>query len=58
MSNMTAKKLNQEPAIRYDLNGGGPNKRMISCSNEQCDVSPKVTGENERIAVSRWERRA
>ena len=69
---MTNKKLSAAPVVRHDLkgcpfcgsapeieywHGGGPNKRMIACRNVQCDVSPNVTGENERIAVSRWERR-
>lgn len=45
------------PEMEY-WHGGGPNKRMISCRNPDCDVSPNVTGENERAAIARWERRA
>lgn len=70
---MTAEKLNELPSIRYDLkdcpfcgaspeiqywHGGGPNKRMISCANADCDVNPSVTGENERAAIAKWERRS
>lgn len=62
-----------EPVIRHDLtscpwcgasptiqpwHGGKPTKRMISCSSLDCEVSPGVTGETEREAVERWERRA
>lgn len=73
MAGMTAKKLNTPPVVRYDLkdcpfcgaspeiqfwHGGGPQKRMISCSNAECEVCPSVTGENERAAIQKWERRA
>jgi len=68
-----AERLNMEPVIRHDLtqcpfcgsspeiqfwHGGKPTKRLISCSNPECDVSPKVTGETERAAIASWERRA
>lgn len=70
---MTAKKLGMAPVVRNDLiqcpfcgaspqieywHGGGPEKRLISCSGEDCDVNPMVTGENERAAIDKWERRA
>lgn len=70
---MTVKKLNMPPVVRYDLkdcpfcgappeirhpHGGGLNKRLISCSNANCEVNPRVTGENERAAIAKWERRA
>lgn len=73
MKQIATKKLLEPPVVRYDLkdcpfcgtspemqywHGGGPNKRMISCSGDDCDVRPAVTGENEREAVTRWERRA
>lgn len=73
MAGMTAKKLNADPVMRHDLtqcpfcgaspqieywHGGGPNKRMISCSSIDCDVHPMVTGDNERSAIAKWERRA
>lgn len=70
---MSAKKLNAPPVVRHDLtvcpfcgsspeiqywHGGGPNKRMIACAGEDCDVHPMVSGNTEREAVERWERRA
>lgn len=73
MSKMTARKLNQEHVVRHDLtqcpfcgsspeiqywHGGGPNKRLISCASENCDVQPSVTGATEREAIERWQRRA
>lgn len=73
MAGMTAKKLNADPIVRYDLkdcpfcgaspqveywHGGGPNKRRIACDNAECDVNPSVTGENLREAEARWNRRA
>lgn len=72
MASMSAKKLNAPAVIRNDLaicpfcggspeieywHGGGPNKRMIACRNDDCDVNPGVTGENERAAIAKWERR-
>lgn len=69
---MSAKKMSAPPVVRHDLkgcpfcgaspeieywHGGGPNKRMIACRNEDCDASPGVTGEDERVAIMRWERR-
>ena len=73
MRAMTNKKLNAAPVVRYDLkdcpfcgtspeiqywHGGGPEKRMISCANPGCDICPSVTGETERAAIQKWERRA
>lgn len=73
MQKMTARKLNEPPVTRHDLkgcpfcgaspeiqfwHGGGADKRMISCASADCDVAPAVTGENERIAIVKWERRA
>jgi hypothetical protein len=73
MAKMSIKKMNAAPIIRHDLtqcpfcggspeieywHGGGPKKRMISCRSRNCDVSPNVTGETEREAIARWERRA
>ena len=73
MAKMSIKKLTVEPVTRYDLkgcpfcgaspeiqfwHGGGPNKRLVSCPGDECDVRPAVTGETEREAVERWERRA
>lgn len=38
--------------------GGGPLKRLISCINEDCDVSPSVTGQRPSEAIARWNHRA
>lgn len=66
-------RLSVPPKIRHDLtrcpfcgaspeiefwHGGGPQKRLISCSNVDCDICPSVTGETERSAIAKWERRA
>ncbi len=45
------------PEIEY-WHGGDPNKRMIRCWNEDCHVSPSVTGEDEKTAIWKWEQRA
>jgi len=73
MRQMSNKKLCAAPVVRHDLtqcpfcgaspeieywHGGGPNKRLIRCSSDNCDVIPSVTGETEREAIARWERRA
>lgn len=46
-----------EPTIQY-WHGGGRNKKLISCENEACQVSPSVTGETRDEAVRRWNYRA
>lgn len=73
MAQVSNKKFMEPPVVRHDLkgcpfcgaspeieywHGGRPSKRMIACRSDDCDVNPSVTGETEREAVSRWERRA
>jgi hypothetical protein len=38
--------------------GGPKTKRMVACSNEDCDVSPQVTGDTDLLARDKWNRRA
>ena len=37
--------------------GGGPDKHMVSCVDESCDLSPGVTGETKAEAIERWNNR-
>lgn len=37
--------------------GGGPKKRMISCANETCRVSPMTTGSTPSLAARAWNHR-
>lgn len=37
--------------------GGGPDKHMVSCDNEDCAAGPKVTGENRIVAIALWNER-
>ncbi|GAA5627493.1 hypothetical protein Brsp05_02784 [Brucella sp. NBRC 12953] len=37
--------------------GGAPTKQLISCSDDQCDVGPSVTGETPEEAATRWNTR-
>jgi len=37
--------------------GGGPSKRMVMCGNEDCEVSPQVTGKTRKEAIAHWNRR-
>lgn len=47
----------EEPEME-PWHGGGPDKQMISCSNEQCRVTPMVCGETPEEAAEYWNTRA
>ena len=46
-----------QPTIQH-WHGGGPEKRLISCDNEDCAPSPMVTGETIGDALSAWNTRS
>jgi hypothetical protein len=37
--------------------GGGPDKHMVSCAHEDCEVQPGVTGETKQEAIDTWNAR-
>lgn len=37
--------------------GGGPDKRFIQCSNEECPVTPQAVGETKYLALKAWNTR-
>lgn len=37
--------------------GGGPQKRAISCENDDCAAAPMVTGSTARKAAEKWNQR-
>lgn len=43
-----------EQAEIQPWHGGGPRKRMVSCSNEMCEASPATTGSTRKRALENW----
>lgn len=41
------------PQMEY-WHGGGPMRRMVSCSNELCPASPHVLGTTPKAALTLW----
>lgn len=37
--------------------GGGPRKRLVSCSEDTCVVSPATTGSTKKWALINWNTR-
>jgi len=42
--------------IQY-WHGGGPRKRLVSCSNDMCVANPSVAGSTANKALENWNRR-
>ena len=41
-------------AEAFPWHGGGPNRILIGCSNEQCPAGPQVVNDRPMIAARRW----
>lgn len=37
--------------------GGGPNKHMVGCVNDNCSAQPDVAGATRAKAIAAWNRR-
>lgn len=46
-----------QPGIQ-PWHGGGPEKHLVACEHDNCDVQPSVSGETAQEAMDRWNRRA
>lgn len=45
------------PAEMEPWHGGGPDKQLIGCMSDVCEVGPGVTGETPKEAVALWNKR-
>jgi hypothetical protein len=46
-----------QPVIE-SWHGGGPRKKLISCDDDSCIVSPSVSGSTRKMALENWNYRA
>jgi len=46
-----------QPTIEH-WHGGGPQKRLVGCDNDDCLVCPDVTGATKKKALASWNQRA
>jgi hypothetical protein len=43
----------KQPEIQH-WEGGGPQKRIIVCTNEMCQAQPSVSGPTKKRALEHW----
>jgi len=45
-----------QPTVEY-WRGGGPEKRLIGCSDDDCPATPAITGKTYGEALATWNTR-